>query len=170
MDKYRGSRVGVVVQCERGWVLSTANYGLVQAFGPNGEVIKEWPGEGNHFANFLGAVRSRKRSDLHADVLEGHLSSALCHTGNISHQLGEQQAAKEILQSKEVAKHQHLRESLERMFAHLRANEVDIDKPVITAGAWLEMDPASEQFTNNSAANELLRRQDRKPFVVPQIA
>ena len=40
------------------------------------------------------------------------------------------------------------------MFAHLRANEVDIDKPVVTRGATLEMDPATERFTNNDAANE----------------
>ena len=29
-----------------------------------------------------------KREDLKADVLEGHLSSALCHLGNISYRLG----------------------------------------------------------------------------------
>jgi hypothetical protein len=32
------------------------------------------------------------------------------------------------------------------------------------------MDPATERFTNNAKANELLRREDRKPFVVPEIA
>jgi len=47
---------------------------------------------------------------------------------------------------------------------------VDIDKPAVTAGVWLEMDPATERFTNSTAANELLRREDRKPFVVPEIA
>jgi len=56
------------------------------------------------------------------------------------------------------------------MFAHLRAHGVDIDKPVITAGVSLDMDPASERFTNNEHANELLRRQDRKQFAVPEIA
>jgi predicted dehydrogenase len=168
MDNFRGSQVGVFVQCEHGSVLSTSHYGLCQAFGPDGEEIKRWTGEGNHFANFLDAVRSRKRSDLHADVVEGHISSALCHTGNLSHQLGEPHPADEILQS--VAKNERLQDSLERMFAHLRANDVNIDKPVVTVGAVLEMDPATEQFTNNSAANELLRRADRKPFEMPTIA
>jgi hypothetical protein len=63
-----------------------------------------------------------------------------------------------------------LHEGVERMFAHLRANEIDIDKPAVTAGVWLEMDPATERFTNSAPANELLRREDRKPFVVPEIA
>ncbi len=174
MDNYRGSQVGVVVQCEHGTVLSTSNYSLAQAFGPDSELIESWTSQKNaehlHFQNFLEAVRSRKRSDLHADVLQGHFSSALCHTGNISHQLGEPRTAKEILASDGVAKHARLQDSLGRMFKHLKANEVDIDKPIITAGVWLEMDPASERFTNNSTANELLRRQDRKPFVVPEVA
>ncbi len=169
MDDYHGSRVGVVVHCEHGMVVCTSKYDEVKAFGPNGEEIETFHGGGEreHFQNFLAAVRSRKRSDLHADILDGHISSALCHTGTISHQLGEPHTAKEILASAD--KHLRLRESLERMFAHLRANEVDVDKPAITAGAWLEMDPTTERFTNNTAANELLRREDRKPFVVPEI-
>ena len=167
MDKFRGSQVGLIVQCEQGYVVSTSNYELTEAFDNDGKQFQSWHGGGNHFANFLDAVRSRKRSDLHADVLEGHLSSALCHTGIVSHQLGEPQSANEILQS--VAKNALLQDSLTRMFAHLRANEVDIDKPIVTVGAALEMDLATEQFTNNPAANALLRREDRKPYVTPEV-
>lgn len=43
---------------------------------------------GDHFANFIAALRSGKREDLNAEVEEGHLSSALCHLGNISYRLG----------------------------------------------------------------------------------
>jgi hypothetical protein len=56
------------------------------------------------------------------------------------------------------------------MFKHLRANEINVDEPVVTAGVVLEMDAKTEQFTNNSAASEMLHRADRKPFVVPEIA
>src|SRR4051812_4294733 len=51
MDKFRGSQVGVVVQCEHGYVLSTSSYSLTQAFGPDGEKIQEWHGgaEQRHF-------------------------------------------------------------------------------------------------------------------------
>jgi predicted dehydrogenase len=168
MDDYRGSQIGVVVQCENGYVVSTSDYDQVKAFSNEGEEIESWPGGGDHFANFLAAVRSRKRSELNADVLDGHLSSALCHTGGISHQLGEPRTASEILQA--VGKHDRLRDSVERMLAHLRANEVNVDEPVVTAGAWLEMDPKTEKFTNNPSANEMLRRVDRAPFIVPDIA
>jgi hypothetical protein len=41
-----------------------------------------------HIANFLKAVRSRQHTDLTADILEGHLSAALCHLANISYRTG----------------------------------------------------------------------------------
>ncbi|MCL5745501.1 MAG: Gfo/Idh/MocA family oxidoreductase [Acidobacteria bacterium] len=43
---------------------------------------------GDHFANFIDAVRSRKRSDLHAEIEEGALSTNLVHLANISYRLG----------------------------------------------------------------------------------
>ena len=42
-----------------------------------------------HFENFRKAVVSRRVSDLNCDVLEGHLSAALCHLANISHRTGD---------------------------------------------------------------------------------
>jgi len=38
----------------------------------------------NHFTNFLDCVKSRRWQDLNADILEGHLSTSLCHLGNIA--------------------------------------------------------------------------------------
>ncbi len=45
---------------------------------------------GDHFANFIKAVRSRKTSDQNGPVETAHLSSALAHLGNISYRLGRQ--------------------------------------------------------------------------------
>ena len=61
---------------------------LAVDFDKQGQIIEKFQGDGDHFANFIGAVRSRKIEDLHADILDGHLSSALCHLGNISYRLG----------------------------------------------------------------------------------
>jgi predicted dehydrogenase len=41
----------------------------------------------NHFTNFIDCVMSGRWQDLHADILEGHLSSSLCHLGNIATRL-----------------------------------------------------------------------------------
>ena len=40
------------------------------------------------FANFIQCVRSRKAEDLYAEILEGHLSTSLCHLANISYRVG----------------------------------------------------------------------------------
>jgi hypothetical protein len=124
--------------------------------------------DANHFTNFLNAVRSRKLADLNADIEEGHLSSALCHTGNVSHRLGEKRTAAEIRQA--ASGNALLAEATDRLLTHLRANDVDVDSPTVTLGPWLELDPKSERFVNNESANHFVRREDRKPFVVPQIA
>ena len=43
---------------------------------------------GDHFGNFLTAVRSRKKEDLHGPVETAHYSSSIAHLGNISYRLG----------------------------------------------------------------------------------
>jgi len=41
-----------------------------------------------HFQNWIKAVRSRKREDLHADIAEGHKSMAFCLLARTSYQVG----------------------------------------------------------------------------------
>ncbi|MBL8176190.1 MAG: Gfo/Idh/MocA family oxidoreductase [Bryobacterales bacterium] len=41
-----------------------------------------------HMSNFVAAVRSRRHTDLTADIEVGHLSAALCHMANISYRVG----------------------------------------------------------------------------------
>ena len=43
---------------------------------------------GDHFANFIECVRSRKKEDLNAPVEEGHISCAMVHLANASYRLG----------------------------------------------------------------------------------
>jgi len=45
---------------------------------------------GNHYANFIEAVRAHDRTILNGPVETVHLSSALAHLGNISYRLGRQ--------------------------------------------------------------------------------
>lgn len=44
--------------------------------------------EVSHFQNFIDCVRSRRRENLHCEVLEGHMSTALCHLANIAFRTG----------------------------------------------------------------------------------
>ena len=43
---------------------------------------------GDHFANFIECVRSRKKEDLNAPVEEGHISCAMVHLANAAYRLG----------------------------------------------------------------------------------
>lgn len=168
MDNYRGSQVGVIIQCENGYLV-VPNYTLARVFTPDGEKIQEWKSEGDanrrHFDNFFNAVRSGKHTDLTGDILEGHISSALCHTGAISHLLGKPQTAAEI--EKQVASIPLWADSYKRMAEHLAANGIDITDPKLSVGPWLEMDPVQEKFITSDPANKLLTRDYRAGYVVP---
>ncbi len=165
MDKYMGARVGVLIHCEGGHVL-IPNYSSATAFDKSGQVIKEFKGSKDHYQNFIDAVRSRQVEDLTADIQEGHLSSALCHTGNISHQLGKKSGPGEARER--LKEHAGLEESYDCMVEHLRKNEVSLDTDQLTLGVGLKMDPSTERFVGNKDANKLLTREYRKPFVVPE--
>jgi len=166
MDKYKGAGIGIVIECEGGHV-TVPSYTSAAAYDKDGRTIQKWSGEEDHFANFIKAVRSRKPDDLHAEILEGHLSSALCHTGNISYLLGAKRPAGEIKEA--IAATPGLEEAFGRMVQHLGANGVNLDREQATLGAALTMDPKTERFLGNFAANALLSRHYRHPFVVPQV-
>jgi predicted dehydrogenase len=57
--------------------------------GPKRETAEEPAASLDHFRNFIRAVRSRKHTDLTADIAEGHLSAALSHLANISYRTGQ---------------------------------------------------------------------------------
>ncbi|MCY2954295.1 MAG: hypothetical protein NTU53_20370 [Planctomycetota bacterium] len=163
--KYRGAGVGVVIDCEGGSMV-IPSYSTATAFDKDNKEIKKWSGGGSHHGNWIKAIRSRKFSDLNADILEGHLSSALCHTGNISYRLGatdSPDAIKEKLKADKSAL-----ETFDRMAAHLADNQVDLTLTKATLGAFLKMDPQTERFLDNDKANALLTRDYRKPYVVPE--
>ncbi len=73
-----------------------------------------------HQANFVECIRNRKQP--HADIEKVHLSTLLCHYGNIAYRLGRK----------------------------------------------LHIDPKTEGFVGDDEANGLVKREYRKPWVVPE--
>src|SRR5688500_5140971 len=91
-EKILGVGVGNIFYGTEGYVVIGLDSGPA-AFTPDGERMQSLRGSGrSHFANFIKAVKSRKVEDLNADVEVGHVSSALCHLGNISYQVGSPKA------------------------------------------------------------------------------
>lgn len=165
MDNYRGAGIGVVVDCEGGSIV-IPSYTKALAYDKSGKEIKAWDGGGDHFENFIRAVRSRKYSDLTADAHDGHISAALCHTANISYQVGKKASPDEIRDA--IKNNKDAAEALGRMEEHLAANKVDLKTTPATLGAVLKIDPKTERIIGNDAASKLLTRDYRKPFVVPE--
>jgi len=167
MDAYRDIRDGLIVQCENGY-LTWSDGGW--AHDNDGKRIKQFKGTAGagHHANFIKAVRSRKVSDLNADILEGHLSSALCHMGNVSYRLGRKTPPDEV--AERIKANKELAESFERFGQHLSANAVDLDQTPMILGPWLKMDAQSERFIGDfqQEANKLVSRDYRRPFAVPK--
>ena len=164
-----GARVGVIVECEHGSLVIQANQAV--AFDLNGVGIKAFGDRREdhrlkHRTNFIEAVRSRDRHHLNAEIEDGHISSALCHTANISHRIGRSSGAHEIRE--ELAGDSAASETFGRFVEHLKANEVDIDLDLATLGAPLVMNPDKESFYSNARANALLTREYRKGFAVPR--
>jgi hypothetical protein len=161
---FRGERVGVIVDCEGG---SVSLYRGI-AWDKDGKQIQTFKGGGDHFVNFIEAVRAGRRDILNAEVLEGHLSTAVCHVGNISYRLGKQASTKEMQAA--VRGEPLFAEMFDRLLEHLKAHEIDPDARTATLGPWLDIDPSNERFKDNEEANRLVRGFYRKPYLVPDLS
>jgi predicted dehydrogenase len=169
MDKYRdGFSVGVYLQYENGHIV-VPDYNSAGAFGKDGKMVARFgsfpapkdgspdpgkpdnAGQGSHHENWAKSLRSRKPEEL---------------TGNISYLTGKKAAPGEILEK--VKANKEATDTYERMTEHLKKNGVDVAKDNLTLGEFLTMDPKTEKFTNSDAANKLLTRNYRAPFVVPE--
>lgn len=163
----KGAKVGVIFEGSEGYVVLTS-YTSGAAFDKDGKKVKDFKGGGDHHGNWLKAIRSRKKEDLNADILEGHLSSALCHLGNISVRLGEQVEAGEIFtRLKTLPAATVTGETLERVIKHLSENNLGADT-MLSMGRHLTIDPVKEVFTGSgsSEANPHLFREYRKGFEI----
>jgi len=174
---FRGLEVGAAVDCEDGYVMFRLG---AKAYDRQGKVIQDFtgsmagefktaPGDDDHlhFENFIDAIRAGDRAKLHAEILEGHVSASVCHTGNISYRLGRKASIGEIRQVTGAIPAWD--DAFGRLLDHLKANEIALDGPTITLGPWLETVPGEEQFKDNPKANEIVRGWDREGFRIPEV-
>lgn len=161
-EPFMGQRIGNIFHCEKGYLAGTTAFDLDGTKIPI-EAQDDGKG-GDHFRVFVDAVRAGRKESPTADVAVGHLSSALCHLGNISYRLGEPRKLSEEAPFGSIASGQ---EAYRRMREHLRENGVEADSP-FRVGRLLDFDPVSETFKGSEEANRLLTREYRKPYVVPE--
>jgi predicted dehydrogenase len=120
------------------------------------------------FQNFISCVRSRRQQDLYADILEAHLSSALCHLGSISYRMGSEVPFDDenisVLGDNEI-----VMGSVLDVLENTKAIGVEPSRSTYRLGPKLQFDPVTERFVDNPAADMLLTRPYREPFVVPEV-
>jgi predicted dehydrogenase len=169
---YRGQGVGNTFHLEEGVIAGSQFF---PRGSDRGEPLprldtpaRRGPGGGDHFANFIAAIRTGRREDLNAEILEGHYSSALCHLANISYRLG--QTASFNPRTGAFGGNRDAAETLQRMEEHLTGapNNLRLDDMQLRVGARLEIDPQTEAIRNNEPANRLLTRNYREGFAVPE--
>jgi predicted dehydrogenase len=163
IPNYRGEGVGVIVECEGGSV--SLYRGL--AWDRDGKEIRKFTGGGDHFANFIDAVRQGDPKVLNAEILVGHVSTAVCHAGNISYRVGRKASRKQI--QARIRDIPVFHEMFDQFMGHLKAHEIDVDAQTVTLGPWLKIDAKKERFGLNGKANRLARGSYRKPYVVPEV-
>ena len=84
-----GNSIGVIFYGTEG-IMIIPSYGSYKTFlGKNREPGPSSEARGDHYGNFVEAVRSRRTEDLHANVEEGHQSASLCHLANIAYRTGQ---------------------------------------------------------------------------------
>ena len=124
-------------------------------------------GPGDIFENFIHCMRTRKRRDLHANIVNAHLSSACCHLGNISYRLGQQVSG--TTRPDVLDKHDQVAKSWETIQQTVKGTlGLDLSKHTYQLGPMLKFNPRKEQFVDNEDADKLLTRPYRAPFVVPE--
>ena len=163
--KLKNVSVGNIFYGSEGYVVCPS-YSSGTAFDKDGKVLQEFKGGGDHYGNFVEAVRARKAEILNADILEGHLSSALCHLGNISYRLGSESPLASAEYS--FGKDKSAQDSVKRMIDHLADNKLDLEKTSCRVGRQLERyGPKTESFLGDKDAIAMLTREYRKGYVVP---
>lgn len=124
---------------------------------------------GGSYGNFINCVRDNTPEKLNAPISEGHYSAAVCHLGNISYRLGESASLADC--RKAVGDNAIMQQIVDETLANLTANwngKLDIEKTVPwTLGRKVCIDSETELF-GDAAADALLTRPERGPFVVPK--
>jgi predicted dehydrogenase len=119
------------------------------------------------FGNFIDCVRTRKRENLNAEIIEGHRSALLCHLGNISYQLGADvpfDKKTDVLGDDKM-----VGEAFESMKHHLAtAAKLKLDSATYHLGRKLTFDAAAEKFVGDPEADKRLVGVRRGDYAVPE--
>ena len=149
--------------CEHGYIYETT------LFDNDGKKVRDFEkqGIGGPQVNFINALRTGKMDDLKTDIEQGHLSTSLCHMGNISYQVGELHPVEKLIAK--IKDNKYLSQVYQDMVEHLQKHGVNLAKEQVIIGKQLTMDSKTERFTGQHSliANLFIKDTYREPFIIP---
>ena len=168
-----GPGSGYIAYCEGGRL--EGQRGGAVAFDRDGKEIKRFrgnSGNGLHQANFIEAVRAGDATMLKAPVQVGHDTTGGCNLANITFQVGAEFSAEE---AREVAQGDTAAELwtslLDQTGQTLQAHGLSLTDAQMRMSPLLTVNVDQETFEGPGAeaANALLKREYRAPFIVPDL-
>ncbi|MCB1085595.1 MAG: Gfo/Idh/MocA family oxidoreductase [Verrucomicrobiae bacterium] len=125
---------------------------------------------GGPFQSFITSVRARDPKLCNAGPEHGHFSSALCHLGNIAYRVGSTTPF-EGDRPKRLGDDPRVAEAFDTIKGNLSAAGVNLAATQYQLSPVLDFDPVTERFPGEgeaiAKANALLKREYRKPWVIP---
>ena len=159
----RGIQIGAIVYGTNGYLVVTQDPMRAIAYDLDGHETRRFTAGGNHFNNWINAIRANRQQDVTASPLDGHLTASLSHIANISHRLGRPQPFEP--RQNTFPDSSNAQNSLLMMEEHLAANGVNLANTNLTVGRYLTMN-REESFANDKEAIRHLTREYRGDFVV----
>lgn len=165
----RGPEVGIIITMEKGEFRGGRGGGSF--YDNDGKEVKKFKGDSgeSHMQNFVDAVLNNTPDTLRSPLESAFYSSCMSHLGNISVRTGRPTSDAELV--KALGERPLAVECFERFSEQLDSWSVDTKMSPWQLGPELTFDAKTERFTageNLEAANALIRREDRKPHVVPE--
>ncbi|MHC5157167.1 MAG: Gfo/Idh/MocA family protein [Planctomycetota bacterium] len=163
---YLRSRGGNYIMCENGFIKISRGGG--KSYDPDGKMIKQYKGTGGigHDVNFIDAVRQGSKKTLNGEIEIGHQSTVMCHQANVSWRIGSEVSVDEVREN--MKHHDDAAHTIESVITQLNGNGVDLKNKPFVMGPKLTYDTVAEKFTGTDAAkaNQYLRREYRRPFII----
>ncbi|MEI6235986.1 MAG: Gfo/Idh/MocA family oxidoreductase [Planctomycetota bacterium] len=163
-EPYRVEKPGVIFECENGYLVADGT--THAAFDLKWNKIETFTGGSDHYRRFIDACKKGSLDTPENHISQGHLTTAVCHIGNISYRTAEERpfdGAESLFKDNPT-----LAEAYGRLTEHLTKSNVDLKTEKIRIGKALEFDAKTETFPGDAKATALLRREYRAPFSVPE--
>ncbi|NOY40539.1 MAG: Gfo/Idh/MocA family oxidoreductase [Planctomycetes bacterium] len=165
-----GPKSGYVAYYENGRYEGQRKRGA--AFDVDGKLIRSFDGNGGdgiHQKNFIDALRAGNSNLLNTPVEMGFASTSWCNLANIATRASSPDEDSQVI-SKVFGEQAH-QDALDFMHRVTQAHAVGSASKTPQLGTVLHYDTENDCFSGAQAdaGNQLLKRNDRAPFTVPEI-